>query len=544
MSFRRVAILVVYLIIIVSIGLLVLKQYGFNVEIIKEDSVSILSEVKQVIDTVVTDVRDNKNEANTETIKVTESGIKSHNYFVADGYKNKFRVMLQNGEYQKLNRSLEKLQNDVNINIVNEGRLFVAYSSFEIKNADYEALFNYWVIATPDNYQPYLARASYYYAMSWLSRGHKFMARTSDKAVDEMYDYFKLAMNDISVVISKNNKIVVPHYLLIGMSAMGNGNRELTKVMSQALAINPLSYELRVRYLNFITPRWGGSLKMMSSFIEQTEKHMPKNIRLEALSGLALSEAGEMQALKKNYKKAEEYFTTALSLGENHDTLYERGITRSYLKKYKAAIKDLSRAIEIYSQKSRYYYWRARSYNALKKYDKAASDIKKAYSLDPFDTYVKSHINWMTNRLVNEAYKLNSDQKFEQAINKYSLALDLSPNGAANYDYRSRSYIGLHKMGKALDDIKTAIRLDPSEIRYYLMVDYLLAKSEKWDEIIRYWDKFIKLKPGNGRAYMERGGSHFRKGDLQAAIKNAKKSSELGYLEGKEMYKRLKLRIK
>lgn len=544
MSFRRVATLVVYLIITVSIGLLVLKQYGFNVQIIKEDSVSILSDVKQVIDTVVTDVRDNKNKADTETIKVTEPGIKSHNYFVSDGYKNNFRVMLQNGEYQKLNRSLEKLQNDVNKNIVNEGRLFVAYSSFEIKNADYEALFNYWVIATPDNYQPYLARASYYYAMSWLSRGHKFMSRTSDKAVDEMYDYFKLAMNDISVVISKNNKIVVPHYLLIGMSAMGNGNRELTKVMSQALAINPLSYELRVRYLNFITPRWGGSLKMMASFIEQTEKYMPKNIRLEALSGLALSEAGEMQALKKNYKKAEEYFMTALSLGENHDILYERGIARNYLKKYKAAIQDLSRAIEIYSQKSRYYYWRARSYNALKQYDKAASDIKKAYSLDPFDAYVKSHINWMTNRLVNEAYKLNSDQKFEQAINKYSLALDLSPDGAANYDYRSRAYIGLHKMGKALDDIKTAIRLDPSEIRYYLMVDYLLAKSKKWDEIIRYWDKYIKLKPSNGRAYMERGGSYFRKGDLQAAIANAKKSSELGYIEGNEMYNRLKLRIR
>jgi len=323
---------------------------------------------------------------------------------------------------------------------------------------------------------------------------------------------------------------------------MSGADKELQEIIDKALLINPLSYELRVRYLNFITPRWGGSLKQMETVIKSSEKYMPENSRLEALAGLVYSEAGEIEALKKNYKKAENYFSRALSLAENNDTLFERGKARNYLKKYQAAIKDLSRAIELRSEISRYYYWRARSFNALKEYEKAAIDIKKARSLDPFDSYVHSHINWMTKRLVHEGYQFNSNQKFKQAVDKYTLALDLSPQIAINYDRRSRAYIGLHKMEEALVDIKTAIRLDPAEIRYYSLLDYLLSKSKQWDEIIRYWDAFIKLKPGNGRAHLERGGSYYRKGDIQSAIADAKKSSELGNLEGKEMYQRFKHR--
>jgi len=540
MQFRNIVTLVLYFIIAVAIGVLVLKNYGFDMEEIKDSSVSMISEVKQGIETVVNQSAENKKTVIEGEIKAIESGTDPHSYFVNDGYKNNFRVMLQNGEFSKLNRLLDQLQNDAYEDVTNEAQLFLAYESFEIKNADYEVLFNNWIIVTPDQYQPYLARASYYYAMSWLSRGHKYISRTSDKSVNQMYDYFKLAMKDISVVMEKNKKTTVPHYLLIGMSAMSGADKELQEIIDKALSLNLLSYELRARYLNFITPRWGGSLKQMASVIKAAEKYIPENSRLEALSGLGYSEAGEIEALKKNYEKAEKYFSRALSLAENHDTLFERGKARNYLKKFEAAIKDLSRAIEINSEKSRYYYWRARSYNGLKKYAKAAADIKKAYSLDPFDSYVASHMKWMSNRLANEAYQLNSDQKFKQAINKYTLALDLLPQDAANYDRRSRAYIGLHKMDKALADIKTAIRLDPYEIRYYLMVDYLLAKSKQWDEIIAYWDTFIKLKPKSGRAYLERGGSYYHKGDIQAAIADAKKSSELGNPEGQVMYQRFK----
>ena len=546
MSFRKFVTLTLYFIIAVAIGLLLLKNLDFDIQIFKDNQTSVLSEVKERIEVVVKEVLDTKSTVNTkvdsEIVKITKDSSDPHAYFVADGYKNSFRVMLQNGQYQKLNRELEILDKNASKNILKEDRLFIAYESFEIKNAAYETLLNYWVIATPDHYQPYLARASYYYAMAWSSRGYKYMSRTSDKSVNKMYDYIKLAMKDISVVMTKNKEIIVPHSLLIGMSGMGGGDKELKKVINQALQIKPLSYEVRLRYLNFITPRWGGSFKKMAAFIDDSEKYISENSRLEALSGLVYSETGEVQKLKKNYAKAEELFSEALSLSENHDTLFERGITRDYLKKYEAAIADFSRAIEIYSEKSRYYYWRARSYNALEKYDKAAVDIKKAYSLDPFDSYVHSHMKWMANRLTNMAYQLNSNQQFKQAISKYSLALELSPGNAENYDRRSRAYIGLHKLDKALDDIKTAIRLNPYEIRYYLMADYLLAKSKKWDEIIDYWNAFIKLKPGNGRAYLERGGSYYRKGNIQAAIADAKKSSELGNIGGQEMYQQIKHR--
>ena len=72
----------------------------------------------------------------------------------------------------------------------------------------------------------------------------------------------------------------------------------------------------------------------------------------------------------------------------------------------------------------------------------------------------------------------------------------------------------------------------------------MLAKKSSWKTIIAYWDKFIAHNPESGRAYRNRGGAYYRMGDMKFAIKDAKRSAELGDLQGKEIYKRFRGRIR
>ncbi|MCK5334797.1 MAG: DUF4034 domain-containing protein [Gammaproteobacteria bacterium] len=462
------------------------------------------------------------------------------NNIASGAFKLHFRQLLKEHKFIKLNQLLHSLQTDSESNILTEGRLFVAYESFEIKNISSESDFISWVNTTPNAYQAYLARASYYYRMGWQSRGHKWANETKKEQFNKMSDYFKKSMSDISRALKLNKRSMVPYYLLIGISKISGADSEPMQVMKKALKINPLSFAIREQYLHFITPRWGGSYEAMESFVNKSLTYASKNQKLKLLQGSLYTEAGYSQALINQYSFSNELYTKALEFGDNHKILYERGKNNYRTDEYDDAIKDLSSAIKLYAENARYYYWRSNAFAGLKQYTKASADIQQAYKLDPDDKYIiKSHKR-MVSILERQGYDLNQNNKPSAAIEKYNEALLLDSKKSDLYSRRARAYINLNKLDLAYNDMTTAIKINPKNINYYLLIDYLLAKKKNWNKIISYWNQFIKLSPEHSRAYMERGGAYFHKGDLKAAIKNAKIAADMGNIEGKEMYEKYK----
>ena len=60
------------------------------------------------------------------------------------------------------------------------------------------------------------------------------------------------------------------------------------------------------------------------------------------------------------------------------------------------------------------------------------------------------------------------------------------------------------------------------------MLDWLLGKEGRWDDVIARWDRFIALEPKNANAYLERAGTHRHKGDMRAALADLKSACDLG----------------
>ena len=69
------------------------------------------------------------------------------------------------------------------------------------------------------------------------------------------------------------------------------------------------------------------------------------------------------------------------------------------------------------------------------------------------------------------------------------------------------------------------------------ILNYVLLRKRKYNEIVALWDAYIKRNPDDARAYLEREGTYYWKNDSKKAMQDAKKACELGNPEGCKRYK-------
>jgi tetratricopeptide (TPR) repeat protein len=237
---------------------------------------------------------------------------------------------------------------------------------------------------------------------------------------------------------------------------------------------------------------------------------------------------------------AEEQYTKALAFGESHRILKDRGVSRYRQEKFEDALIDFNRAIQMYPEDGKYYYWRSKTHSQLEQHREALSDIILANQLEPHDEYIGKHLNWLASKFESLGYDLNKNGKPKEAVEQYDAALRLTPDSANLYNRRARAFINLHRYDAAINDLKKAIALDPREFAYYQLMDWVLAKRKDWNQIIAYWDQYIRLNPTHSSAYVERGGAYFHKGDIKSAVRNAKIAADMGNLDGKQIHEKYK----
>ena len=452
----------------------------------------------------------------------------------------KLRKLLKQRNFKKLNKILSELDESFKKDIKNEQHLFSAYETFFIKKESYESLFNDWVEATPDSHIPYLARAKYFYAMAWKVRGNDYSSETPKKQKYKMLDYLKRAMEDIRIPMNEKKPPILAFELLLRIAKL-QGHDDLKDAFKAVIKIYPATFNYRNIYLSSLTPRWGGSYEKMQNFIEETQQYVKLNPRLKFLESAIYLDKGAMLSLKKEYELASLMFNSSIGFGDYSEAYFERGENYVRLKQYKKAISSLTKSISLNSEMPLYYYWRANAYIGLEMFDKAANDLKFAAKLDPYDKSIKNRNSWLANKLYKQAYDTQNNGDTLSTIEKYTKAIKFDPNNGNLYNQRSRAYYDQRKHALALKDIKKAIEVEPDRYNHYLMLDFLVVRTNKdWPLIIRYWNKYIDLKPDDARAYAEVAGTYYHNRDINSAKKYAKKSADMGNNDGIEIFNRLK----
>lgn len=475
--------------------------------------------------------------------------VEKNNRFIHVGlYKSslimKCRDLLRGERFNELNQLLAKLESETEQDIANEARLFLAYRAFDGKDASIAENLNKWITATPESYQPYLARANFNYGMAWKARGTKWASETKKEQFDEMNRYFGLVSRDLEVAIQKNDKMMVTYAMLIRMLKTSSQKEAMLKVINAAVEKNPASYEVRRAFIYSITPRWSGSLKMMDSFAKYSQNELGKNPRIRWLLGAPYIEQGDLQAHDNAYSKAIESYTKALNAGENHVFYGRRGEAYYRSEQYPKAVVDLTRAIELYPEEYEYYRWRSKSYLELGDVERALDDSDTARMLAPDDEYTKNQHARVISKLDRLGYEQAAQHNLDEALHYYDMALRSAPDNGGIYSRRASVYVDKGKYDAAKSDLREAIRLEPKTINHYKQMDWLLAREREWDQIISYWDQFIALDPNDSWAYYERGGAYFRKGDIERAVRNAKIAADMGNEDARKLYEKYKNRVR
>ena len=141
---------------------------------------------------------------------------------------------------------------------------------------------------------------------------------------------------------------------------------------------------------------------------------------------------------------------------------------------------------------------------------------------------------------LNAAYNFYKQGNFLNALAEYNKAIEDDPNNNEAYYNRGVTFLKTGENDKALSDFKRSIELDPHHFQSYRNLDWVLFKQREWETIINYWSEFIQLEPQHAQAYLERGGAYYHQGNWDAALKDIKKSCDLGNSEGCMRYKQLK----
>jgi tetratricopeptide (TPR) repeat protein len=129
-----------------------------------------------------------------------------------------------------------------------------------------------------------------------------------------------------------------------------------------------------------------------------------------------------------------------------------------------------------------------------KDWDKAVDLFRRAAELDHRND--KSY----SAALQQRAYALTTAQKYQQAIDDYGAALEITPDEPKIYELRGYAELRLGDYDHALADYNELLKHKPNEVRYLLYRSYIYEVKGDAAAAIADCDKVLQIQHDNAEA--------------------------------------------
>jgi WD40 repeat protein/predicted Zn-dependent protease len=223
--------------------------------------------------------------------------------------------------------------------------------------------------------------------------------------------------------------------------------------------------------------------------------------------------------------------------------------------RWKEAVSDYSRAIELRPDVPAYRLARSNAYSKLGRWDKAIADgLEAAGASEPgaqdaeswiargdassrqgqLQEAVSYYSRAIELRPRRPAYWIHRGDtyaalgQYKEAIADYSKAIDLAPKVALAWFNRGRAYAALKEWDKAADDYSRAIEREPKEASFWNQRGGAHSWRGRWAEAVGDYTRAIALKPGSPAYRMNRGEAHGRLKRWDKAADDYSTAIELG----------------
>jgi tetratricopeptide (TPR) repeat protein len=447
---------------------------------------------------------------------------------------------LKSGRFDIVDSLLVRKQRLFEQNYRYEDYVYRAFHRLAVPDSSLEPLFSRWIELKPSSFAARQARAEYYHGLGWACRGTRWASETSAEQFAGMESFFKRAEEDARDALEIEPRLLVAYEMLLDIARTRGETYSASLIMDHAVKLCPYSYRIRYWFMMNLTPRWGGTHEAMEAFARESQGLADVNPRMRALRAFAPWDKGRIAVADSEYDAAGEFYREALSYGDNFVVLDSRARLYWRLNQYEDAKKYFERALAINPYDDETAVNAARMTCYMGRTDESIALTKQAERNFPYSQELRDFKDWEARHFVYEGYKLYEKAAYQDAAKLYDTALAFHETYYQAYYYRALAASRTDKLNSAESDLKEAIRLNPRDFPSYMLMDWVLAKRKEWDKIIDCWSAYIKLVPYDGKAFLERGGAKYQKGDYREALKDADKACRLDVQEGCVQVERLR----
>ena len=447
--------------------------------------------------------------------------------------------LLREERLEELTQHMETLQDAFEQDFRKEQWPMTALEAFSVANPELTPLLDRWVEAAPESYAPYAARAQHTMGLAWHYRGGKWAVLTAEKRFEKMRETLALVPTDLTRALELRPRLIEAYRTMLNQANMTSaGQRAKQSIFEDGIRHCPYCVELRATYLHTILPRWGGSHALVEKKAKDGQ-YPEKNPKLRVLLGFADDDRCHTM-YKKEPPEALPLCDRALEHGAYGRYLGRKAHVLLKLDRRRDAIQTLTEALDILPQETAYL--EARGWALLKegRYDEAVEDLVLAARLDPTNEKVQKNLTHILRKQVRTAYDAAQRGRIDEAIATYTRVTEIHPNYVDAWFYRASAYDKNGEAKLAEQDCLRVIELDPTHIEAYRLLDQVLFKQKRLDEILQHWNRYLALRPKDADALMERSGTYYHKGEMSLAKQDVLAACALGNQRACETQKRFR----
>jgi tetratricopeptide (TPR) repeat protein len=447
--------------------------------------------------------------------------------------KSTVLFQFQNQLFVQLNTKLEEFQKAFVEDYQAEDLVYDAFEALKIEDTALEPIFQNWVKQFPSSYAPYVARAEYYCACAVKARGSKRVIDKDQNEYKEMERYYSLALCDIGDALKLNIQLDVCYAMKVEIGMALEIEELMTGALVEASKYHPYAYRVRLKYLQTLTPRNGGSYEKMEGFIASCAKLAVYNPKIKELSASIPADKGKTFYYLGKYDQAVKMYTEALKFSNYHSYYAARGDAYVQLQNYDLAMADYEKALEQSPNDPEYLRRKTQSLTNKSRFLDTRRMKRPAEEADPYSDWPpqKASANERT-QAIEHAQKGSdflSAGQYEKAIQEFTEAIRFLPDEYSLYHNRAVCYEQMKNDEGALQDFLRAIKKKHDDIEAYIKITFIYANRGSNDEALNAINSAIALKPTYAEAYYHRAKIYDRKGMSIEAIQDARQACEMGY---------------
>ncbi len=257
---------------------------------------------------------------------------------------------------------------------------------------DVESELDGWVETYPKSYAARLARGIYFVEEAWHKRGNLMGNRTSGEQFAGFRKYLGKSRDELTASLALYARPVESYRYLIRV-AKGQDSDEASKLLDQALKLDPAALEPRLEYLDAVTPRWGGSEEQMAALLKEGIQSPMSDHNKTLLKGKYYYAMAQQARLEKNYRAGSDYFYQGYkATGEANALLFSAEIAID-AEDPKLALARLDELLKAFPESAYGYDYRAKVYEyKFNDAEHAIPDYIKAADLG--SSWSQNHIGW------------------------------------------------------------------------------------------------------------------------------------------------------